>query len=468
MKPGAAFEIIEEDLMFPGKPPDMDVPSEARSISSSQTGQKGGRTASLRTQQTFAESSGGDTIGERPSLSSGTVIGRYRAQSSPIGGSRHSGASGGSVLGGHRESESVVTGAGDGASLTSASGSGGSEKGSLFTMSGSGRSSAGSAIDAPQLPLGGTSQQPHPHQWDQGVKPQEPQPIHRSRSLFTSWKARATTSFTELPHVSPMAGPGVPESSGAHHSPSPAAIATPTQKSFQRNRPFTTGSLTTSTNSTSPYQPIAATPKPKLNAAAQAVLMETMPPMFLFSPGAPAKSGSTPNKHGVGLSIGGLVLGSKNKLAVGGRATSPSGTGNGSGEGGKWPPAPSAIAGSGNDNAGNVKSPPGPDVAVPGTNTKAGMANVGTHDGSAKLPLGSYNENTPGGLVPVVTGKNASPVPPDPRDHQVLETIYNEMHAERFVNLEPLSLLANTMSLWFKGEHRFHDVGGGFCSGGDS
>ncbi|KAG1820723.1 hypothetical protein EV424DRAFT_881573 [Suillus variegatus] len=41
-------------------------------------------------------------------------------------------------------------------------------------------------------------------------------------------------------------------------------------------------------------------------------------------------------------------------------------------------------------------------------------------------------------------------IPLDPRDHTVLETIYNEMHAERFINLSPLSLLANTVGLWFK------------------
>jgi len=39
----------------------------------------------------------------------------------------------------------------------------------------------------------------------------------------------------------------------------------------------------------------------------------------------------------------------------------------------------------------------------------------------------------------------------NPRDHTVLETIYNEMHAERFVNLTPLSLLGNALGLWFRG-----------------
>ncbi|VDB91424.1 unnamed protein product, partial [Peniophora sp. CBMAI 1063] len=38
----------------------------------------------------------------------------------------------------------------------------------------------------------------------------------------------------------------------------------------------------------------------------------------------------------------------------------------------------------------------------------------------------------------------------DPRDHSVLEHIYSEMHAERFINLAPLSLLANSLPLYFK------------------
>ncbi|KAI0036507.1 hypothetical protein K488DRAFT_81951 [Vararia minispora EC-137] len=38
----------------------------------------------------------------------------------------------------------------------------------------------------------------------------------------------------------------------------------------------------------------------------------------------------------------------------------------------------------------------------------------------------------------------------DPRDHALLEHIYNEMHAERWVNLAPLSLLANALPLHFK------------------
>ncbi len=44
------------------------------------------------------------------------------------------------------------------------------------------------------------------------------------------------------------------------------------------------------------------------------------------------------------------------------------------------------------------------------------------------------------------------PEPPvNPRDHSVLEFVYNEMHASRFINLEPLSLLGNSLTLHFKG-----------------
>ncbi|TCD66604.1 hypothetical protein EIP91_001113 [Steccherinum ochraceum] len=44
----------------------------------------------------------------------------------------------------------------------------------------------------------------------------------------------------------------------------------------------------------------------------------------------------------------------------------------------------------------------------------------------------------------------AGEAPVDPRDHSILEFVYNEMHAARFINLEPLSLLGNTLSLYFK------------------
>ncbi|KIM89115.1 hypothetical protein PILCRDRAFT_212537 [Piloderma croceum F 1598] len=44
-----------------------------------------------------------------------------------------------------------------------------------------------------------------------------------------------------------------------------------------------------------------------------------------------------------------------------------------------------------------------------------------------------------------------APKPPvNPRDHTILETIYTKMHAMRFINLAPLSLLPNNLSTWFK------------------
>lgn len=46
--------------------------------------------------------------------------------------------------------------------------------------------------------------------------------------------------------------------------------------------------------------------------------------------------------------------------------------------------------------------------------------------------------------------RTAPLAPPNPHDHSVLEAIYTEMHADRFINLAPLSLLTNTLSLWFK------------------
>lgn len=44
------------------------------------------------------------------------------------------------------------------------------------------------------------------------------------------------------------------------------------------------------------------------------------------------------------------------------------------------------------------------------------------------------------------------PKPPtNPRDHSILEFIYNQMLGSRFINLSPLALLANSLGLYFKG-----------------
>ena len=51
------------------------------------------------------------------------------------------------------------------------------------------------------------------------------------------------------------------------------------------------------------------------------------------------------------------------------------------------------------------------------------------------------------------SGADNSPttdIPPNPRQHKLLEVIYTEMHAARFVNLAPLSLLENYIRMYFK------------------
>ncbi|KIP04682.1 hypothetical protein PHLGIDRAFT_36807 [Phlebiopsis gigantea 11061_1 CR5-6] len=52
-------------------------------------------------------------------------------------------------------------------------------------------------------------------------------------------------------------------------------------------------------------------------------------------------------------------------------------------------------------------------------------------------------------LEAVIIGRSKPKPVFDPRDHSLLEFIYNEMHAERFINLEPLALLQNSLSLIF-------------------
>jgi hypothetical protein len=52
--------------------------------------------------------------------------------------------------------------------------------------------------------------------------------------------------------------------------------------------------------------------------------------------------------------------------------------------------------------------------------------------------------------------RTAPTAPVNPRDHTVLETIYAEMHANRFINLAPLSLLPSSLSTWFRGKEILH------------
>ena len=55
-------------------------------------------------------------------------------------------------------------------------------------------------------------------------------------------------------------------------------------------------------------------------------------------------------------------------------------------------------------------------------------------------------------LDEVIFGKSKPRCVFDPRDHSLLEHIYTEMHAARFINLEPLALLKNSLSVIFGGK----------------
>ncbi|RDB17885.1 hypothetical protein Hypma_000730 [Hypsizygus marmoreus] len=75
---------------------------------------------------------------------------------------------------------------------------------------------------------------------------------------------------------------------------------------------------------------------------------------------------------------------------------------------------------------------------------------------SAKPSLSSTNEDFP--KVPPLPLPKSTPLllrttpqpPVNPRDHSLLEAIYTQMLGSRFINLSPLALLGNSLSLYFK------------------
>ncbi|KAJ7095794.1 hypothetical protein B0H15DRAFT_1019865 [Mycena belliarum] len=69
------------------------------------------------------------------------------------------------------------------------------------------------------------------------------------------------------------------------------------------------------------------------------------------------------------------------------------------------------------------------------------------HPSVLALPQGSYAKPA---FAPFLLRTLPPKAPPNPRDHSMLEGIYNEMNATRFINLSPLSLLANLVGLHFK------------------
>ena len=75
------------------------------------------------------------------------------------------------------------------------------------------------------------------------------------------------------------------------------------------------------------------------------------------------------------------------------------------------------------------------------------------------LPTSVRNTDTidlPGNSDYLHSESSRPSAPLNPRDHSLLEHIYTEMHAARFINLSPLSLLANSLPVYFNSELGSH------------
>jgi hypothetical protein len=81
-------------------------------------------------------------------------------------------------------------------------------------------------------------------------------------------------------------------------------------------------------------------------------------------------------------------------------------------------------------------------------------AALSAHKSSPSLAMTSMTTiaGTHGGAGRMLGTNGVAPAAPlNPRDHSLLEYIYDEMHAARFLNTSPASLLASYVSLYFKG-----------------
>ena len=74
-----------------------------------------------------------------------------------------------------------------------------------------------------------------------------------------------------------------------------------------------------------------------------------------------------------------------------------------------------------------------------------------SHTPVLPTPAPAVEEATPLPSEPPELSMPLQKPPNNPRDHWVLERIYSEMLASRFINASPLSLLANSLSLYFRG-----------------
>jgi hypothetical protein len=90
-----------------------------------------------------------------------------------------------------------------------------------------------------------------------------------------------------------------------------------------------------------------------------------------------------------------------------------------------------------------------PSIYSPSLPSGIGTASMSTlpvslHDTDTMSSLDSSNRRS-SDSSPLESG-----APLNPRDHSLLEYIYTEMHADRFINLSPLSLLAHSLPLYFE------------------
>ena len=92
----------------------------------------------------------------------------------------------------------------------------------------------------------------------------------------------------------------------------------------------------------------------------------------------------------------------------------------------------------------------------------SGVTLTATATGISTLPTSIRNTtdttNPPSDSADLLYCDSSRPVPGaplNPRDHSLLEYIYSEMHASRFINLSPLSLLANSLPVYFNSEFWF-------------
>ena len=79
-----------------------------------------------------------------------------------------------------------------------------------------------------------------------------------------------------------------------------------------------------------------------------------------------------------------------------------------------------------------------------------------TLEGTIPKPIKSLSTSSLGICTSASLRSPIQETPPNPRQHNLLEVIYSEMHATRFVNLAPLSLLENYIRTYFKSMCCFH------------